>query len=155
MRWGRPHLFNMSVLPVKDQRLRYGRFLPVPSERADLFWSKRQRELLGLTDGELTALIILSLEFQEILIPELERIDQRNLTIARKRNMGRPARWTSLQLESVLLYRRVAGLETIKRTRKELLLDHKGRLLLGLGESVPSEATMTRYIRQHFNQGER
>ena len=129
----------------------YGQ-LPVPSERADLFWSLKQ--LVGVTDAVLTSLLLATPEFQATVGLELQAIDNRNRT-GFGNKMGRPSKWSSLQLESVLIYRRVAGLEDIKRTCERLVCDEEARLLLELGEKPPSRATLTRYIRQHFNEAKR
>jgi hypothetical protein len=131
----------------------YGQ-LPVPSERADLFWSVKQPELIDVTDAQLAALLIATQEFKDTVGRELEAIDNRNRT-GYGNKMGRPSKWSALQLESVLVYRRVAGLEDVKRTCERLLCDEEARQLLGLGEKSPSRATITRYIRQHFDEAKR
>jgi hypothetical protein len=133
--------------------MRWGK-LPKPAQRADLYWGVKQRELENVTDAQLTALMISTPEFKEVVGRELEAIDHRNRT-GYGNNMGRPSRWTALQMESVLLYRRIAGLEGIKETRERLTCDAEARLLLGLGEELPSLATFTRYIRQHFDEAKR
>ncbi|HMJ72271.1 MAG TPA: hypothetical protein VK471_02775 [Solirubrobacterales bacterium] len=146
----------MSTLAaVKErQRVCYGP-LAKPAERADLYWSREQPELKGITAGEVVARLIETQEFREILMPKLRQIDQRNRTVGKGKQMGRPLRWTALQLESVFLYRRYSGTETLKEAWTQLCADPKARLLLGLGEQVPSRATLTRYVRQHFDEEER
>ena len=84
----------------------------------------------------------------------LERVERRNLT-GYGRTRGRPSRWTALQLESVLLFRRVAGLESVKRTRERLQSEPEARLLLGLGEELPSLKTISRYQREWLDEVER
>jgi hypothetical protein len=145
----------MAAEPVitPERRLRHGR-LPVPAERADLYWSCKQPELKGVTDGDLTVLIIETPEFQDVVMPKLEAIDRRNRT-ARGTSLGEPARWSALQLESVFLFRRVAGMETVKRAWEHLKGEPRTRLLLGLGEEMPSRPTLTRYISKHFDKTER
>jgi len=138
---------------VPKQRVRYGQ-LPVPAERADLSWSKKQRELVGITDGQLTRLIIDTPEFEEVITPMLDAIDRRNRT-GYGNTMGRPSRFTSLHLESVLLYRRVAGLEQIKETRERLQLDLEAQELLDLNGGLPSLKTMSRYMRERIEAAER
>jgi hypothetical protein len=145
----KPHVARMTSDSTKE-RTRFGQ-LPVPAERADLYWSRDQSELQGITHGEHTALLIATPEFQEVIGPTLDKIDERNRT-GYGNKMGRPSRWTALQLESVLLYRRIAGLSTIKRACERLSLDKDARLLLGLGEQLPSRATITRYVSQHFDE---
>lgn len=44
---------------------------------------------------------------------------------------------------------------TIKRTRERLAFDRAGRLLLGFGEELPSQATFSRYLDKHFEEAER
>lgn len=138
--------------PLK-QRLCFGQ-LPVPSEKADLFWSLKQAELRSITDAQLTALLLGTPEFQEVVIPMLDRIDQRNRT-GYGNTMGRPPRFSSLQLESVLLYRRVAGLESVKETRERLFCDPEAHALLNLEGGLPSLKTMSRYIRERLEASER
>jgi hypothetical protein len=137
-----------------NRRLRYGQ-LPVPAERADLYWGVNQPELRDLTDAQLTALLIATPEFQALLEPKLTEIDARNQTVGSGKSMGRPNRWSALQVESFLLYRRIAGLETIKRTCERLHWDSEARHLLDLGERLPSRATISRYVNQHFDASER
>lgn len=142
----------METGPKK--RLRFGQ-LPVPDEHADLYWSVNQPELRDLTDGQLTALLLAAPEFETVLGPALDQIDARNKTVGSGKKMGRPARWSARQVESFLLYRRVAGLETIKRTCERLHWDGEARELLNLGERLPSRATISRYVTQHFDAIER
>jgi hypothetical protein len=131
-------------------RNRYGQ-LPKPAERADLFWGNKQ---VGITKAEHTARLIARPEFKETVGRELEAIDNRNRT-GYGNKMGRPSKWSALQLESVLLYRRVAGLESIKETLVYLRDNAEACLVLGLGGKLPSLATLTRYMRQHFDESKR
>ncbi|HSS32055.1 MAG TPA: hypothetical protein VLL27_02095 [Solirubrobacterales bacterium] len=135
------------------QRFRWGP-LPVPAERANLYWGRKQAELTEITDGQLTAMIVRAPEFEIALGEKLDAIDGRSRT-GNGSNQGRPCRWTARQLESVLVYRRVIGLETIKSTLVELAQDQEARMLLGFGRDLPSAATVTRYLTQHFDPTER
>lgn len=144
----------MAPASGNRQRLRYGK-LAAPSECADLYWGVNQPELADLTDARLTFLLLSSPEFEHVLGPKLDEIDWRNRTVGKGKKMGRPARWSARQLESVLLYRRVAGLESIKRTLERLHWDREALELLDLGERLPSRATLTRHQRQHFAKHER
>jgi hypothetical protein len=132
----------------KQQRLRYGR-LPVPDARADLYWGAKQPALRHLTNAGVVKLLMQTSEFEELLGTKLRAIDQRN-----GEGAGRPAKWSATQLETVLLYRRITGLSTVKRALERLTCDPKGRELLGL-ERLPSAPTLTRYLRQHFEAEER
>jgi PAS domain-containing protein len=134
-------------------RKRYGQ-LPEPSERANVYWGVKEPNLAGISKAEHTALLISQPEFKEIIGRELETIDNRNRT-GYGNKMGRPSKWSALQLESILIYRRVAGLSTIKKTLVYLRADAEARLLLGLGGQLPSLATLTRYMRQHSDEGKR
>jgi hypothetical protein len=131
------------------QRNRFGQ-LPVPSECANLYWSKKQPELAGITNGQLTLLIIETPEFKEVITPMLNAIDDRNRTIGKGKTMGRPSRFTSLHLESVLIYRRIAGLETVKETRERMHCDQEAQELLDLTKGLPSLKTMSRYMRERL-----
>lgn len=138
----------------RKRRLRYGP-LPLPAERADLYWGVSQPELQGLTDGQVTALLMAAPEFEQVLGPKLEEIDARSRTVRGKTSLGRPTRWSARQLESVLLYRRVAGVSQVKEALRRLTCDPSALALLGLGKRLPSEPTLTRYQRQHFDPDER
>ncbi|MGZ5323278.1 MAG: hypothetical protein ACXWZ3_04270 [Solirubrobacterales bacterium] len=143
---------KVTPLP-KERRLRYGK-LPVPDPRADLYWGVNQPELQGLTNGQLAKLLMTSADFKAVIGPKLKQIDQRSRTGWGK-NQGRPIRWTSEQLEAVLVYRRVSGLSTVKRTRERLHFDREAQSILGFDQGIPSEATMTRYLTKHFDPDER
>jgi hypothetical protein len=133
----------------RKRRLKWGA-LPQPAPQATLGWGKRRDELKGVTAAELTRMILGSDEFEQVLGPRLDEIDAR---VTGKR--GHPVRWQARQLEAVLVYRRVSGLATVKRTRERLTFDKAGRLLLGFGEDIPSEPTVSRYIRKHFDEATR
>lgn len=143
----------VAALP-RERRLRYGQ-LPAPDPRADLYWGISQPELRGVCDAQLAKLILNSPEFEQVLGPKLDQIDARSRTVRGTSTMGRPARWSARQMETLLVYRRVAGLSTIKRARERLVAKPEHQLLLGFGHSLPSEATITRYKLQHFSANER
>ncbi len=69
--------------------------------------------------------------------------------------MGRPSRFTSLHLESVLIYRRCAGLATIKDTQERLYFDEEAQDLLDLANGLPSLKTMSRYMRERVDANQR
>jgi hypothetical protein len=138
---------------TNKQRLRFGA-LPAPDPRADLHWGTKQPELRGLSDAQVAALLIGTPEFETVIGARLAKIDKRSQT-GNDKLQGRPCRWGARQLESVLVYRRVAGLETVKRTLERLNSDQEAHMLLGLGSELPSAATITRYLRQHFPGEER
>ena len=142
----------MATRPKR--RLRFGQ-LPVPAERADLYWGKSQPELANVTNGQLTVLLMRRPEFEATVGEKLRQIDERNRTVGKGKSMGRPTRWSARQLESVLVYRRVSGLGTIKRTCERLHFDREARQLLGFDDKLPSRPTLTRYLSQHFDQSER
>ena len=135
------------------RRMRYGP-LPVPDERADLYWGVSQPELCDLTDGKLAAELMASPEFEHVLGPKLDEIDRRNRT-GHGTSLGRPTCWTARQVEAVLVYRRVAGTSTVKRARERLFFDREGRKQLGLSDHLPSAPTITPYLGQHFDPEER
>lgn len=141
------------IQTIRGRRKCHGK-LPVPAKRADLFWGTKQPELFDATDGQNAAWMIETPEFQRVFAPALEAVDRRNRTGFGK-TAGRPSRWSALQLESVLIYRRMAGLESIKRTLLNLGADLEARQLLGFEDALPSAPTMTRYIRQHFDEDKR
>lgn len=140
--------------PSVGARRRYGP-LPAPDVRADLYWGASQPELRGVTNAQLTKLILGSPEFERVFGPRLDQIDERNRTVRGTTKMGRPARWSARRIEALLVYRRVSGLSTVKRARAELQLDPEAQLLLGLGQEIPSAPTITRYTTQHFEPQER
>lgn len=139
--------------PERFRRLRWGR-LPKPDERADLYWGINQPELVGISDAQLTKLLMDSPEFSETIGAKLEQVDRRSLT-GWGNIQGRPLRWTARQLESILVYRRITGTSTVKRARERLTSDAEALRLLELTLPLPSEATLTRHIKQHFDPEER
>jgi hypothetical protein len=136
----------------RKRRVRFGP-LPKPDPRADLYWGVSQPELAGVNDGKLAHLILTSPEFEVVFGAKLDAIDGRNKTM--RATAGRPARWSARQMEALLIYRRVSGLTTVKRTRERLLTDTEAQLLLGLGGSIPSAPTITRHLTKWFDKGER
>jgi hypothetical protein len=135
--------------PERKRRLKWGA-LPEPVSEASLGWGKQREELKGLTPAQLVRLILDAPEFEAVMGARLDAIDTRN-----QGKRSRPIRWQARQLESFLLYRRVSGLTTIKRARERLTFDRAGRLLLGFGEELPSQATISRYLDKHFEEIER
>jgi hypothetical protein len=142
----------LTIAVDRKRRVRYGS-LPKPDRRADLYWGVSQPELRSITDAQLTQLILGSPEFEEVFAAKLDLIDSRNKTM--RATMGRPARWNARQMESLLLYRRISGLGTVKRTRERLLTDTEAQLLLGFGQSIPSAPTITRHLTKWFAEDER
>lgn len=144
---------ELLATPIeRKRRVRYGP-LPKPDSRADLYWGVSQPELVGINDGKLAQLILTSPEFEEVFGAKLDAIDGRNKTM--RATAGRPARWSARQMEALLIYRRVSGLTTVKRTRERLLTDTQAQLLLGLGGSIPSAPTITRHLTRWFDADER
>lgn len=141
------------VVPLKKRRQRWGK-LPKPDKRADLYWGVNQPELANITDGQLTRLLIDTPEFEEVLGPKLDAIDERNRT-GWGNQAGRPVRWRARDLEALLVYRRVTGTSTVKRARERLSFDREAQELLELPTPLPSAPTITRYLRQHFDAQER
>jgi hypothetical protein len=135
---------------TKRNRKNYGQ-LPKPAEVADLYWGKKH---LGISPAEQAAALIGNPLFEEVFGGELEAIDRRNRN-GYGNTMGRPSQWSALQLESVLIYRRFAGFDDIKDTRIHLIADPEARLLLGLGATLPSLPTISRYMRKHFDEKKR
>lgn len=142
----RPTGASSAPASAPKRRLRFGA-LPKPAARASCGWGKGRAELADLKPADLVRLVMGSPEFEQILGPTLDRVDERI-------RIGRPIRWTARELESVLIYRRVSGLGTVKRTRERLSFDLRGRRLLGF-DQLPSESTISRYICHHFAEHER
>jgi hypothetical protein len=133
----------MAASKTKE-RTRYGQ-LPVPAERATLHWGLEET---NVTDGELVRLLMDTPEFQDVVGPRLEKIDERaHAKTSRGTKLGTKTRWSAMQLESVFLFRRVAGFETVKRAWVELKADPQTRLMLGLGDELPSRASLTRHLK--------
>lgn len=143
-----------AVCPSQRKRRRCYGPLPEPDTRADLYWGVNQPELRGVTDGQLARLILDSPEFAAVFGPQFSAIAGRSMT-GNGKNAGRPINWSARQLESLLIYRRVSGLGTIKRTLERLAYDREAQRLLGFTTATPSAATVTRHLRQHFSTEER
>ena len=101
--------------------------------------------------------------FQLIVMPELNRIDAPDQVDARgRKSRRRPRIWTAPELESILIFGRMAGKTTVKDCLSALAADQVARRKLGFTRSrlsdshvrgdrmihdcLPSEATMSRHL---------
>ena len=147
---------NAGKAPVKSApRVRFSGDLPRPRAGA-VPYAKSRPELADLTEAKITELILDSDAWLTVMDRELAKLDAER---ARKR--GAAPMYSSRELESVLLYGRVCGLQTYKQIRARLAGDRgrEARELLGLDRprpvpgkkvqslrsGVPSEATLSRH----------
>ena len=136
--------------PVRQTRVRYGPLPELPTEVAFPYANTRAG---ALSPAKTVRAMLDSDAWQRVMQPELDAREAER----RARRKVAPD-YTCTELESVLLYQVVAGLDTLKRTR-EHLTSHAGaeaRRLLGFDRprpsdkqgrlhAVPSEPTLSRY----------
>ncbi|MBN8868736.1 MAG: hypothetical protein J0H66_02535 [Solirubrobacterales bacterium] len=134
--------------PEHKRRARFGKQLPKPAERATLRWGLDETPIQRIRDARLVQLLMADHDFQATVGSYIDNVDRRNQT-ARGRTLGRKATWTAMQLETILLYRRLSGKSTIKRALIELRADPGERAILGLPDVLPSEPTISRYLTNH------
>jgi len=135
-------------------RLRRLGALPVMPQVAEVPYAKCRPELKGMTEGEMTRLILDSDAWLEVMVPVLDQLEA-----SRPTKGPRPA-YSSHELEGVLLFARVCGSREYRGTRDALAGDRHAdaRALLGLDAhrksangtiklraGLPSEATISRH----------
>lgn len=139
------------------KRLRYGT-LPRPTGDGCVPFSKIRNER-DETEADWTLAFITSPAWQEVMVPILHDLDGHRSPRGRHNRR----RYTSHELEAVLVFQRVAGLTTYKEARRLLASDQHRytRRMLGLTrsrgratrgnpdrhrrEGIPSEATVSRH----------
>jgi len=136
----------------RNRRAKFGK-LPKPAERATLLWGLDDPAIKGVRDAQLVELMVTDLDFQQTVGVYLDAVDARNRT-SRGTTVGKKTNWSAHQLESILLYQRLSGKSTIKRTLTELRANPAERAILGF-DDLPSEATLSRYSTQHSDQDAR
>lgn len=137
-------------------RLRYSGDLP-PVGSGEQPFAKCRAELHGFTEGEITRLIVQSNAWREVMKPILDELDRERFRPGKEQPL-----YTSEELESVLLFQRVAGEPTCAGARRLLAGDdsearrvlgfahprmakRRPRRVLRLRDGVPSEATLARH----------
>lgn len=129
-------------------------------------YAKSRPELSDLGEGEITQLVLDSDAWTEVMVPILDKLDAKDVG----RNKPGPRRsYSAHELESVLLFQRICGLNTYKEARDRLASDRHGqtRKLLGfdlprqtpskvikLTQGIPSESTVSRH-RSRFGEKRR
>jgi Transposase DDE domain len=136
--------------PARKPRVRYG---PLPELPAEVAFPYANTRADALTPAQTVRAMLDSDAWQRVVKPELDARE------AERRDRKKVAPdYSCEELESVLLYQAVAGLDTLKRTREQLT-SHAGaeaRGLLGFDRprpsdkqhrlhAVPSEPTLSRY----------
>lgn len=129
-------------------------------------YAKTRTELADLDEGRITRLVLDSEAWADVMTPILDKLDESDVE---RRKTGPQRSYSSHELEAVLLFQRVSGLNTYKAARDRLASDRHGetRKLLGLDiprsrgnkvvrltEGIPSEAAVSRH-RQRFGQRRR
>jgi hypothetical protein len=152
-----------GVRAARKTRLRYGTF-PKPADRIEVPYAQCRESHRGRSYGQQTRRIINGAVWQEIMVPILDEID---------RKRGRQALYSAHELESCLLFQRVAGEKGYKAARALLAGDeHRdARRLLGLDRprgkatrgnperwrrsGVPSRSTISRFVNEDFPREQR
>lgn len=143
-------------------RVRWSAALPRP-QLSPIPYTLSCPELAGYTPGQITRDLIRSDAWAEVMTPLLDEIDYERLSSGREAPL-----YTSLELESVLVYQRVCGEVTAKAARSLLASDEpqafEARYLLGFDKArnggrrrgikgmpierldgVPSESALSRH----------
>lgn len=141
----------MSTAPEKKSRARYGQ---LPQFKPEVCIPYANTRAGALTPAQTVRALLDSDAWQEVVKPELEALETRRRNAKKVQPL-----YTCEELESVYLYQRVAGIDSVGKTR-EHLTSHAGaeaRRLLGFNQprrgkgqvtqiqAVPSEPTLSRY----------
>lgn len=142
--------------PPKKSRLRFGTTWPEPM-KGDVPYAICRPELAGLSLGELVRIYVSTPAWDEVMRPVLDAMD------AERPKRGPKPSYSSEELESCLLFQRLAGVSTYAEARALLAGDRgeQDRVALGFDrprkrvgtglrlvkswDGVPSEATVWRH----------
>jgi len=145
-----------------SQRLRFGQF-PEPQDGLRFLTSRRHEAHAKKSDGDITAAIRESEQWQEVMVPVLEQwAERRRRTKDGSRLKPGPApMYSPEEFEVMELYRRVMGATSYRATVERLsgFGTHRDRRLLGFDQErqairrgepitfpgVPSETAMSKY----------
>jgi hypothetical protein len=145
-----------GCMPPKKRRFRCGTTWPEPI-KGDVPYANSRPELADLCLGEKVRIVMETPAWREVLKPILDALDEE-----RPKRGPKPS-YSSEELESCLLYQRLAGVSTYAEARALLAGDHgeRDRAVLGFDkhrervgrslhlvtskEGVPSEATVWRH----------
>ena len=161
---------------MRPTRLRPSRHIPPPGDGC-VPYARRRVENREQTPARVTALIVNSAAWQEVVAPELDRIQRQ------RERPGKEKPWyTAQELASIYLFQRVAGLNTFQEARDLLAGDTidaaRARRELGLNirrwpdrvrgrrggqparptqqrSGIPSKATMTRFLQRDWPEEQR
>jgi hypothetical protein len=146
------------------RRLRFGP-LPQPGSGSTNFSRTKQPALKRLTRAEWVKLVMSTYAFHSIIGPELRAID----AMAHEGRRARPRVWTAWELESILIYGRLRNKTSVKDCLEALSGDQRSRRILGFTRErterhfalrtihtrLPSESTLSRYLRLRFREEDR
>jgi hypothetical protein len=143
------------IEPQRQRRIRVPKSMPAPPVEVEFPWANRRVELAGLAVGDLVALCMASPAWQWTVGRLCDEVDA-------AASPGKAVRiYSSRELESVELFRRLGGHTTTRAARDALAGDRGARSRLALGfdapradnpapvqllmAGIPSEATLSRH----------
>lgn len=156
---------SASTTVQRKQRARFSGDFPL-AQQGFTPWSNKREQLRGLNEGQITRLVLDSDEFRDTVGKLLDEVERGRARLGKEAPF-----YTSLEIESVLVYQRVCGLKTYREARQRLAGDEpeatEARRLLGFDrprnghrrrgrkgqpverfDGVPSESTASRHRRR-------
>ena len=123
--------------PPKKSRLRFGTTWPEPM-KGDVPYAICRPELAGLSLGELVRIYVSTPAWDEVMRPVLDAMD------AERPKRGPKPSYSSEELESCLLFQRLAGVSTYAEARALLAGDRGEQDRVALGLRPPTQARRAR-----------
>lgn len=154
---GAPHVSHMA--DGKRRRPR-SKVLPAPPTGVETPYANCRDEWHGVSLGEKTRVVLDSPAWQQVMVPELERLD------AERPRRGPTPAYTSAELEAAVLFQKLAGVPTYREARNLLAGDREAdtRQLLGFDkprrrvgrairlvkslDGVPCETTIWKHLQR-------
>lgn len=143
--------------PQKSHRLRYPAALPKPGS-GEQPYAKKREELKKVSAHEVVVWVMETPEWASFVRPELEALDRERADGRKDGRGGKPA-YSAEDIEKALLFGKVMGFRTYKKTHAFLCADRYARQALGFTranhkkavrfeDGVPSRATVSRHLRR-------
>lgn len=143
--------------PTRNHRKRYPERLPEPGSGEQPF-AKKRKELQKVSAAEVVLWIMATPEWADWMKPILEAVDRERAEARRDGRGGQPA-YSAEDIEKALLFGKVMGFRTYKKTHAFLCADRYARQALGFTranhkkavrfeDGVPSRATVSRHLRR-------
>jgi len=141
----------------RKRRLRSSTKLPDPPS-GEQPYAKSREELKGVTSEEIVLWVMTTAEWAQAMKPVLDAVDLERAERRSGRSGRRPS-YSAEDIERALLFGKVSGYRTYKKTHLKLCADRTAREALGFTKSnpnlatryengVPSPATVSRHLRR-------